>query len=252
MRERDDEDLAHDQLEPPPPGQEHQSGLGDRARGPVRPTDQGPEPTRFVSPSRERYYDLQRELAAVHKQHDALPIQEAQSAIALGKTIALNEESRQIDRWPRGPRDLSAHRWRKHEREQRLKRLRDLQAKYLDAVPDPQAVLDRARELADRQTDLARERHRQREHAITEELDHQPPWLEQTLGPEPEHRDRREDWQDTARQIAGHRIDQHITDPHTALHQDDHHLGLAQTIKETRVALGLDAPKRDHDIGYGW
>lgn len=67
---------------------------------------------------------------------------------------------------------------------------------------------------------LGAERFALREHAIGEELATRPPWLEATLGPEPQDTQLRARWAQTAREIAGHRIDNHITDSHVAFSEE--------------------------------
>jgi hypothetical protein len=110
-------------------------------------------------------------------------------------------------------------------------------------------VLANAEQLGERQRQLGSQRRQLREQAICDEIDARPPWLTNTLGPEPEDAWLRDRWQKTAREISGHRIDQHTSDPTVALDEHDRDHALRRAITDTRTALGLDHA-HGHDLGH--
>ncbi len=224
MRERDDEDLALEQLE--------------RA---------GPE----VSPLRERIYELAEQLDDVGERLRDRTVEDARTIIKLRETIAEVERVQQRERRKWRWRDRAASKTDARLREHHLANLREHQDRLLGRVPDPDAVLQRAAELREQQIRLSREHRRLYDRAIDQELAARPPWLENTLGSEPDESFLRERWQRTARELAGHRIRHHITDPNVAL--DDHggDRALRRSIGDMRAALGLEREGREHDLGYG-
>ena len=116
--------------------------------------------------------------------------------------------------------DRGGHQARKRQREQHLDELHEQQRRLLEHAPEPEATIKCAERLRERQRTLGAERFALREHAIGEELATRPPWLEATLGPEPQDTQLRARWAQTAREIAGHRIDNHITDSHVAFSEE--------------------------------
>jgi hypothetical protein len=119
-------------------------------------------------------------------------------------------------------------------------------------VPDPEAVLEQADRDRARQGRLIGVDGELNHRAVAEELATNPPWLQATLGPEPEPEpdDHRTRWQRTARELASHRIDREITDPpDPGVRPGDH--ALARSISDTHATLGLDlhAPGHDHEQG---
>jgi hypothetical protein len=88
-----------------------------------------------------------------------------------------------------------------------------------------------------------------REQAIWEELENQPAWLTNTLGYEPEDPRLREVWLRTAGELAGHRLDHHITDPNIVLGTDRDDHAIQRAIGDTRRALGLDNPGSERETG---
>jgi hypothetical protein len=235
MRERDDEDLALEQLEHP---QTHDERAADTAN-------------RHLSPARAHLYEVRRRLKQIHQERDQLPIQDAKTIVQHDDTITAIKQAHERDRRPQGWRDRLPHKTRKRQRELHIEQLRDHQAELLETTPDPRSVLERAEKLNDRLGVLIDEALATRAHAIADELATRPPWLERTLGAEPpDHEFDRDRWQQTAREIAGHRIDHHITDPHTATHPEHKERELDRSIAETRAALGLDRAAYDHDLGY--
>lgn len=222
-RERDDEDLALEQLARAEPG---------------------------ISPLRERIDELVEQLDDVDERLRDPAIEHAKAISKLGKTIReverVSEPERKGWRW----RDRAVHKFNARVREQHLASLREHQDRLLEHVPDPEAVLQRAAELRDRRATLRREHHRLYDRAIEEELATLPPRLEDTLGREPRDCFHRERWQRTAREVAGHRIRHDITHPDLALDDQANDLALRRAIAETRVALGIDRGGPAHDVGY--
>ncbi len=250
MRDRDDEDLALEQLE-------HADRERRAARAPAAEAERSPQDAspsirseaaeqRLRSPALARVDELDRELAQLHAELADPRIEDARAIASLNETIARVEAEQRRDHKPHGLRDRAAHSTRRREREQHLERLREQRAGLLDRTPDPEVALASAERMHDRQRHLGAERRQLRDHAIQDELADQPPWLIDALGPEPGDPRLRERWQKTAREIAGHRIDHHITDPHIAIDDSDH--AIRRALADTRVALGLDR-QRGQDVG---
>ncbi len=239
MRERDDEDLALERLERPGP------------RPQQRRRDSADAAVAFVSPARARLYELERQLQEIHEQLRALPIHEAEGIERITKAMASIEIEAEHDPRAWSWSERRDRKLRQRDREYSLQWLRDQRAELIERTPSWQATLDRSEQLSTQQRAVAREHLRLRGQAITEELASHPPWLEHTLGPEPpDHAFDQDRWQRTAREIAGHRIDHHITDPEKAIDERSRELALTRASSETRVALGLDTPEHGYDHGY--
>jgi conjugative relaxase-like TrwC/TraI family protein len=255
MRERDDEELALEHAERQP--DQHL----DHRDHPARTADEGvgAAPARdnvAVAPAasalRARLYELGEQLRAVNIQLHDPAIDAAKTIRSLDETIEAIEREHERDNKPRGWRDRGPHRVRQRQREQHLSELREQQDRLRDDAPDPHALLEHADELRDEQRSLATEHQQLRRQAIEQELAVRQPWLEETLGPEPQDWHQCERWHRTARQIAGHRIDHHIAEAHTALspHVRDH--ALQRAITDTRAALGLEPVGHGRDAGLGY
>ena len=128
---------------------------------------------------------------------------------------------------------------------------RDTASRTPRRAPDPQAVLDRAEQLASASGRSPANATRLRDQAIAEELAAEPPWLEHTLGPEPpeDRIDARRLARDRPRDRRPPHRPPHHRPPHRPRPPSASALP-ARAISETRVALGLDTPDRGHDIGY--
>jgi ATP-dependent exoDNAse (exonuclease V) alpha subunit len=222
MRERDDEDLALEQLKRAEPG---------------------------VSPLRECIYELVEQLEDVNEGLRDPAIEDAKAISRLAETIAEVERVQQRERRAWRWRDSAARKTNARTREHHLASLREHRDRLLKRVPDAEAVLQQAAELRGRQVTLGREHRRLYGRAIEEELATRPPWLEDTLGREPGDSFLRERWQRTAREIAGHRIRHHITEPNVAL-DDRAGLALQRSVKDMRAALGIDRHGHEHGVGY--
>jgi hypothetical protein len=240
MCERDDEDLALEQVEPSRSEPEE----GRQASGHAD--------VDVISPARARFYELDRRINAIHEQRNQLPIEDAETIRRVDHMTASIEHEHQRDSRPNGWRDRGAHKIRKRERERHLEELRGRRAELIDRVPNPDAVLDRADELQRDAMNLGAERRRVRDRAIAEELAAQPAWLERTLGRVPTDRHQRERWDRAAREITAHRIDHGITDQHIAVDPGAKDHALARSIAATRAALGLDARGGDRDLGLDY
>ena len=113
------------------------------------------------------------------------------------------------------------------------------QTRLLGRTPQPDAVLERASAAHERMRAVASEHHAARDQAILEELAKRPPWIAIALGPEPQEADLRERWHRTARELAGHRIDNRITGVHEPVSGRSRDTALERAIAETRAAVGL-------------
>jgi nucleoside-triphosphatase THEP1 len=226
MREREHEDLAVEQLE--------------RAELEAE----------LISPIRKRLSEFDARLKTINEQLRDPAIEEAKIIMRLEDTMAAVEREAERDAKPHGWRDRAGYKMRRQEREQHLASLREQRDSLLERVPQARTVLDHAEAVEERRRTLAAEHMAMRAEAIGDEVAMRAPWLEETLGPEPQDRYLRERWHKTAREIAGHRIDHGITEPHTAIgaHLRDH--ALRRSLADTRAALGLDLHGRAHDTGY--
>ncbi|MGA2926151.1 MAG: AAA family ATPase [Solirubrobacteraceae bacterium] len=214
------------------------------AAGDVAPRAAAPE----ISTTLARVYELDEQLAELGEQLRAPAIADARELIGLDQTIAGAELEHQRDRAhkPAGRHDRSAHQARLRQREQNIAQLRAQRAQLRDRVPDPDLVLQHADRLAEQRARLRREQLALRARAVDEQLASQPPWLQQTLGPEPHDRYLAAAWQQAARQTAGWRIDHHITNPDVAFGPDPgdaSYRTLRRTIEQTRSAIDLE-----HDL----
>ena len=263
MRERDDEDLALEQLQ-----QAHKPRHA--VAQPARAQDRAPEqsvvadqrreslerePARHLSHLRRELYDLDVHFAEINAQLGADEIRDAKAAERLARTIAAVEAEQQRDRSPGGWRDRGAHGIRARQRERQLTELQTQQADLLRRVPDPQRILDHAQRLTDERRELMARSQELHEHAVAEELAARPRWLQETLGPEPEDRHLRQRWEQTAREIAGYRITHRIEDPELAFGahaaRGPSNRAAMRAIKDTRLALGLDAESHGHGFDAG-
>jgi hypothetical protein len=254
MRERDDEDLALEQLERADPRRE----LEPDSVAAIQPAPQQPDPEPpelRVSPTRARIYELDAQLADVQAQLASPHVDDARRISELQATIAAVGAEHERDRRPQGWRDRAGHQTRTREREQHLQELDRQRETLLARTPDPEAVTQRVQQLAERRRGLASERLELRPQAVADELDARPPWLERTLGPEPQDPHAHERWQRTAREIAGYRVDHHINDPDNPLglqpRSDPSSHATQRSITDTRAALGIDTPSSDQDLELG-
>jgi conjugative relaxase-like TrwC/TraI family protein len=268
MRERDDEDLAleqleHEQLTAEP---DHQTTIEpDTTRQDLAATLETPaEPDLtadtqpgVAAPVKPGSGGTLTELATVRAELDELhnrladpSVDTAREIIAMRETMNAIRAEADRDRKPTWRRDRRAHQLRAGIRDQQLAELADRERQLLEHVGDPATVLERAARDRERQGRLIGESTRLRETAVVEELATNPSWLEATLGPKPVGRADLDWWQRTAREIASHRIRNDITDPtDPGIRPKDH--ALARSVADTRTALGLDLLAPDHDQGLG-
>ena len=238
MRERDDESLALEQLD-------HRERVTEAPR---------PEKTASAAGSSElraRFYEVQRELRDLRPRLDDPRVKQAEALAKVSESIAGLEAERERDRKPQSRSDRPAHKHRLTTREHALTELREQERSLGEQVPDSSEVLKRDDEVRESHRLLLKEMRELRARTIDEELAEQPVWLTQTLGSEPSGRTDRDRWQRTARQIAGHRIEQHVTDPGTAINEQTADRALIRSISDTRAALGLEVPGSDQDRGLG-
>ncbi len=245
MRERDDEDLAFEQLE----RGGHELEWREEPAGVSRSGRYAAEPG--VSAKRERLDEFDEHPQLINEQLRDPAIEDARAISRLRATIDAVEREHERDRKPLGWRDRAGHHTRNRQRERQLAELHEQQRRLLERTPEPEATIKRAQRLRERQRTLGAERLALREQAIGEELATRPPWLDATLGTEPRDGQLRERWAKAAREIAGHRIDHRITDPHIAFSEQAGDHALHRSITDTRAALGLDGPARERDFGLG-
>ncbi|MGO9956418.1 MAG: MobF family relaxase, partial [Solirubrobacteraceae bacterium] len=247
MRERDDEDLALEQLEHAQAAardtvelaSDPEAASGPEASLETEPPEQQPanatlehEPAQdhdlsnAVEPVASEPEVASRsgtlaELAGVSEELDR--VQEALTDPALADARALAGVREQIDavhaqtrleRTPKGWRDrgAQAYRARVRERELELAKLHQDEHELVARVGDPTETLQRGERLKERQQQLLNRSLALSEEAIGEELARKPLWLQQTIGLEPDERSGQQRWQRTAREIAAHRIRNQITD----------------------------------------
>jgi hypothetical protein len=266
MRERDDEDLALEQLK-------HERFTADPDHQATIETDTSRRAAALERPAAaDLTADTHRgvaavvepgsagtlaELAKVRAELDELndrladpSVDTAREIGAMRETMIAIRAEADRDRKPTGRRDRRAHQLRVTIRDQQLEVLAGRERQLLEQVGDPETVLERAGRARERQRRLIGESTRLRETAVAEELTSNPLWLETTLGPEPSGQADLERWQRTAREIASHRIRNEITDPtDPGIRPADH--ALARSVADTRIALGLEllAPDRDQGLG---
>ena len=265
MRERDDEDLALEQLEHAEPtrhadldGGEPQRDLDAGAE--LEHNDHIAEETELDNPASSEL-DAARgrtlaELAAIDFELEQIRVALADPTIATAREIAdlrgrveRIESSALGDLKPRGLRDRGAHKQRAAHRQAQIDKLRVQETELLEHVPDPDSVLRDAEQLREQQGQLIQRSGGLHDMAIRDELARNPPWLHATLGPEPYRLDQRRRWERTAREIASHRLEAGITDPNEIGVSDRDH-ALTRSISDTRRHLGLDHAAPGHDSGY--
>jgi conjugative relaxase-like TrwC/TraI family protein len=248
MRERDDEDLALEQLEH---AREAADAALDQEIDPgaaASPRASQDHPldglNQRVSPFRAMVYELDDQLGTIRQQLRSEPVKDAKAIDGLRQTIAAIEEEHARDPKPRAWRDRAAHELRKREREHHLAELRDQEARLLKRTPDPDRVLREAGELREQQRMLGAEYRAVRKRAIDDELAQRPPWVESTIGPEQLdiHLEERRQW--AARELAGYRIDHRIADPDTAFAGRSPEASIQRTVAECREHLGLQPADR--------
>ena len=138
MRERDDENLAIEQLEQM--GQQQTEGAATSA-----------------SELRAQYYVAQEQLQALRPRLDDPMITQAETLMKVRNTITGLEAQREQDRRPQLRRDRAAHKHRATTRERALSELREQEARPGRASPRAPGVLQRASELRETQQRLLKE-----------------------------------------------------------------------------------------------
>jgi hypothetical protein len=231
MRERDDEDLALEQLE----------HAGATSQEHERDEPPGEASARLV-----RIGELGSEIDLVNAELKDLPTDDVKFHRQIEDSIASARaaQARLSVQW-RNRRERKLH---AQHLERQLASLSQEREQLLQRTPDPDEVRERAAALIGRRNTLSAEHSALHDQAVAAELDRNPEWLLETLGPRPESRQDRERWHRTAREIASHRIRQGITDP-TDTGARSRDIALNRSITDTRVHLGLDLPTLGHDRG---
>lgn len=240
MRERDDEDLALEQIQRDTPLTETTSPRHVRVADEAR---------------RARLAQLRAELTAVNAELAALLLRELKSLESLESSItSLNAHRDRLGK-QRGWRERRARSFDLGRLELQLKERREERDLLAEQVGDRDAVKARAAGLHEQRHKLSEEHRELCAGLIAEEIERGPSWLQSILGPQPEQPRLRDRWQRTAREVAAYRLDHEITDP-------DHALGdrrvpgtsaraVQRAITDTRSALGLDGPSVGHGHGQG-
>jgi len=256
MRERDDEDLALEQLERVA-GYANDDFAADGAAARAATADPAPghglsqratTPSACSSSTRAAIYEIDERLGLIREKLRSPAIEDARAVDRLRETIAAIEREDNRDPIPRKRRDRASYELRKRQRESRLAEMREQEAELLDRTPDPAGMLERADQLCEEQRTLAAEQRRLRDLAIGEELAQHPSWLEEALGREPNAAHLRERWQRTARELAGHRIDHRIANQQGLADDRAGHPALQRAIAETRAALGIE--RESHGVTF--
>ncbi len=152
MRERDDEDLALEQIEgssalteePPKAAQNEPPGIAVSTN-------------EYISPGREEIDALRNQLDLIREQLEALPAEEAGELAEIPEMIAAIRSEQQCDRRPRRRQDRSEQRWRTEQRERRLEELAKRDLELSQRIPDPEATRKRGEQLAQQRHALSRE-----------------------------------------------------------------------------------------------
>jgi len=249
MRQRDDEDLALEQLEHaalPHPSRLDQAYADQELKLADR---QGTTIESWSSPTRARVYEIQEQVEKLRAELRSAAIEDAKAIRRLTDTIGDIARESERDAKPRGRRDRR-HEVRRRQRNQQLAELQTERTQLLDRTPDPVGVLERATKLQEHLRVVASEHHATRDQAIREELAQVPRWLTATLGPEPQEGDRRDRWQRAARELAGHRIDHHVTSVDNGLAASPRDAALERAIADARMATGRPAPDQEAAFAF--
>jgi conjugative relaxase-like TrwC/TraI family protein len=265
MLERDDEDLALDQLVPagraddpqlansaaPPPLQEPGADRGET-------THHKPIPALSV---------LRAQLDHLRSQLEALPTDELARLDALQtRALVLTEQRDQLrqelDQLP------TPRRWRDRHvidrtrltsalgsAETQLEHTLSEHARLTRQIGDPQAIRDEHDGLLDAAQALRQTLNHERDRGAERELAANPAWARETLGERPVHGWARESWDHAARIMARYRIEHDITDPHDTLGplpsdptQRADYERAQQAREQLAHELGHDDPSRELEL----
>ena len=239
MRERDDEDLAVEQLGQAIPDVAERGGEASDA---------------LASPGVVRVRELEREIDLVNAQLGALRTDDVKRYARIQDAIASLQAHQALFSRRGEWRDRGERKARAKQLGRDLRQFEEQRDELLARTPDPEAVRGRADELKEQRHKLSEEHRVLRDQVIGEELGRRPAWLEHSLGPEPENPRLRDRWQRTARQVVSYRLHHDISDPEHALgpEPDTHTSGLVvqRAISETRAHLGLELLAPEQDRGY--
>ncbi len=178
MRERDDEDLALEQLQHTETAREAVP-LDAPTHAPVDIDRPG------VSPLLAEIDEIGAELEAIREALKDPAIKDAQQLADVRDRIEGIHNEARVDRELSGRHDRRSRKQRVADRRRNLDELQGQERQLLERVPDPDAVLQDAEQLRDRQAQLSSRRIELLDRAIREEIDREPEWLKRTLGHEP-------------------------------------------------------------------
>jgi hypothetical protein len=227
MRERDDQDLAIDQLTP------------GRARDPqlrrpaVEPLEQdlagAGGGAGHAQPARGELARLRDHLERLTAQLAALPTRELADIEDLDSRARDLTERRDAHRQQLAGLPAPKETWGGRvqdphlvERsrlssalagvEEQLERILSARATLARQLGDPAAIRQEHHDLTDAIQDLRREHDTLRDQLVGDTVERQPRWLTETLGPRPDSGGERERWQHAAEQLARYRIEHDIPD----------------------------------------
>jgi conjugative relaxase-like TrwC/TraI family protein len=270
MRERDDEDLAIDQL--PAAGHVDDEHLARTLR--EQPLEEQAaeraEPAQPQPAAKERLGHLRRELEGLRARLAALPTSELSQidqldARARELTRDRNELRDQLEQLPAPRRRLLGH---GNDHGQLLKRTRVASALAGAEEQLERALSDRGRlarqigqpdqtrqERDSLQTAIERvqqEHTRLRDELVGRELHTRPQWLTQALGERPERAWEAERWDRAAHAIARYRIEYAITSPEDPLGPEPDRAGdQRRDFQCARQAAARERETPGHDLGLG-
>jgi hypothetical protein len=227
MLERDDEDLALDQLvaagradDPQLANSGAQPPLQERGADRTEPLH--PEPIPAFAELRAQLDHLRSQLAALPT--DELTALDELQTRALSLTEQRDQLRQQLDRLP------ARHRWRDRHvidrtrltsalggADTQLEHTLSERARLARQIGDPDAIRDQHDGLLNAAHALRQTLNHERDHRADRELAANPAWAREALGERPKQGWARERWDQAARTIARYRIEHDITDRHHVL-----------------------------------
>ena len=265
MRERDDEDLAIDQLQ----------AEADLAP-PATATSGGPLQERAASDSEPGVTDphtgdvaaLRARVTTLRAQVQALPIGQLERIEALDvRALALTERRdqarEQLERAPAPPRRRLGRGEDPHLvartrlasalglAEQELERVLSERTAAVRELGQPDAIRQARNDLTTRIGDAERQHLQLRDQLADREVAAQPRWATQTLGERPAQRSPAAQWDRAARTIARYRLDYGVTDETDALGREPANQQQRGAYRVAQRAVEQAREIAEHDLGLG-
>ncbi len=265
MRERDDEDLAIDQLPPEPPITTPTAEVTTAPPQERAATESAPA---VAEPGRRALASLREQLALLRTQLQALPRQELARIEALDKRALLlttqrDQAREQLDRIPPAPRRRLGRGEDPHLlararlastlnlTEQELERVLSERATAARELGEPDAVRQERDALTTRVGELDRQHTQMRNQLAEHELAASPAWATRALGQRPEGRSRAARWDRAARAIARYRVDRNLNSPTDALGAEPDDEPQRGEYRQARRALEQVRDVPELDLGVG-